>query len=71
MNLIHGGYHCAQGQVKEKIDEILKVGKITKGASMGADSHPPRSGLVQRIGFNLNASGKRFGDGSRGGTHSG
>ena len=34
----------------------MNRGKITESASMGAAFHPPRSGLVQRIGFNLNAS---------------
>jgi len=32
----------------ELIDEKLNSGKITESASMGAASHPPRSGLVQR-----------------------
>jgi len=30
VNLIHGGYHCAQRERQEKIGEKLTVGKLPK-----------------------------------------
>jgi hypothetical protein len=44
VNLIHGGYHCAQ-VVKEKIDEKLNSGRLPK-AHRWVMHH--REGLVQR-----------------------
>jgi len=46
MNLIHGGYHCAQGEnVKERTDGKFNSRKTTEGASMDPASRRHREAV--------------------------